>query len=120
MKRHLWILLVVFVVSLVSSQKNLFAKVYTNPGQEPAIDNRTEQISQSPQIPEAERTQQLLEIWKDHVKTLTRERNDAYKEIEALKSQGTGGVQNNRSEEISSVERESTNRTIAALRSQLA
>jgi chromosome segregation ATPase len=120
MKRHSWILLAVFVVSLVSFPKNSIAKVYTNPGQEAVIDNRVEPIPPSPQVPEAERTQQLLEIWKDHVKTLTRERNEAYKEIEALKSQSAGTVQNNGSAEVSSAERESASRTIAALRSQLA
>ena len=35
---------------------------------------------------EAERNRELLEIWKDHVKTLTKERDTAYKEIEHLKS----------------------------------
>lgn len=120
MNRQSWILLAVFVVSLVSFPKNSIAKVYANPGQEAVMDNRVNPVAQSPQIPEAERTQQLLEIWKDHVKTLTRERNDAYKEIEALKSQGAGSVQNNGPAENLSVERESSDRTIASLRSQLA
>ena len=101
MKRHSWILLAVFVVSLVSFPKHSIAKVYTNPGQETVMDNRVDPIAQSPQIPEAERTQQLLEIWKDHVKTLTRERDEAYKEIEALKSQGARAVRNNGSQGMS-------------------
>ena len=119
MTRHSWILLAVFVVSLVNFPKNSIAKVYTNPSQEVVTDNRVDPIAQSSQIPEAERTQQLLEIWKDHVKTLTRERNDAYKEIEALKNQGVSADRNNASQGMSNVERESVNRTIAALRSQV-
>ena len=35
---------------------------------------------------EAERNKELLEIWKDHVRTLTEERNAAYKELETFKS----------------------------------
>ena len=38
----------------------------------------------------AERNRELLEIWKDHVKTLTKERNAAYKELEVLKAGGPG------------------------------
>src|SRR3989338_680586 len=119
MTRHSWILLAVFVVSLVNFPKNSIAKVYTNPRQEVVTDNRVDPIAQSSQIPEAERTKQLLEIWKDHVKTLTRERNDAYKEIEALKNQGVSADRNNASQGMPNVERESVNRTIAALRSQV-
>ncbi len=40
---------------------------------------------------EAERTQELLTIWKDHVRTLTQERNEAYETIEKLK-QGQGSA----------------------------
>ncbi len=39
---------------------------------------------------EAERNRELLEIWKDHVKTLTKERDAAYKELEQFKANGTG------------------------------
>ena len=35
---------------------------------------------------EAARSKELLEIWKDHVRTLTQERDEAYHEIETLKS----------------------------------
>ena len=37
---------------------------------------------------EAERNRELLEIWKDHVKTLTKERDAAFKEVEQLKAAG--------------------------------
>ena len=37
---------------------------------------------------ELEKNKELLEIWKGHVKTLTKERDTAYREIEELKSQG--------------------------------
>lgn len=35
-----------------------------------------------------ERTQEILDIWKEHVRTLTRERDDAFRQLEALKSAG--------------------------------
>ena len=50
-------------------------------GQPDAMDMRYQQISQ-----EAQRNKELLEIWKDHVRTLTKERDEAYKEIETLKA----------------------------------
>ena len=37
---------------------------------------------------EMEKDKELLGIWKDHVRALTKERDDAYKEIESLKKQG--------------------------------
>ncbi len=37
-------------------------------------------------IAEANRNKELLEIWKEHVKTLTQERDDAYRQIESLKT----------------------------------
>lgn len=42
-------------------------------------------------LQESERNRELLEIWKAHVKTLTKERDDAFKQIEKLKmTQKTG------------------------------
>lgn len=41
---------------------------------------------------EAERNRELLEIWKDHVKTLTKERDQAYQELERMRS-GAGVAQ---------------------------
>lgn len=52
---------------------------------EPAGDSRYNNLAQ-----EAERNRELLEIWKDHVKTLTKERDTAYKELEQLKVNGPG------------------------------
>ena len=46
--------------------------------------------SESDLAQEAERNRELLEIWKDHVKTLTKERDDAYRQIERLKAGGVG------------------------------
>lgn len=37
--------------------------------------------------PEREKNSELLEIWKEHVRTLTRERDEAYRQIDRLKSQ---------------------------------
>lgn len=39
---------------------------------------------------EAERNRELLEIWKDHVKTLTKERDDAFEQLEQLKASRGG------------------------------
>lgn len=39
-----------------------------------------------PAVEDIQRTKELLEIWKDHVRTLTRERDEAYQEIDRLKS----------------------------------
>ena len=41
---------------------------------------------------DAERNKELLDIWKDHVKTLTKERDDAYRQIEQMKLSGAGPV----------------------------
>jgi len=41
---------------------------------------------------EAERNRELLEIWKDHVKTLTKERDQAYQELERLRSGGPASL----------------------------
>lgn len=37
---------------------------------------------------EAERNREMAEIWKEHVRTLTRQRDEAYKKIEKMKAQG--------------------------------
>src|SRR3990167_3692544 len=118
MKRFGGVAIAVLALALILSPSILSAKVYTNPAQETPMDSGVEQASKSPEIPEAERTQQLLMIWKDHVKTLTRERDEAYKEIEALKNQSPGASQNYTSQRMSDPEKESVNRTISALRSQ--
>jgi DNA repair exonuclease SbcCD ATPase subunit len=41
---------------------------------------------------EAERNRELLDIWKQHVKTLTKERDDAYRQLETLKAAGPAPV----------------------------
>ncbi len=51
-------------------------------GRSEPLDNNSQKLAQ-----EIERDRELLEIWKDHVKTLTKERDEAYKQLEALKSQ---------------------------------
>lgn len=42
-----------------------------------------------PATEDIQRTKELLEIWKDHVRTLTKERDEAYREIDRLKTQGS-------------------------------
>ena len=46
--------------------------------------SNSESISQ-----EADRNRELLEIWKDHVKTLTKERDDAYRQLEHMRAAGS-------------------------------
>lgn len=41
---------------------------------------------------EADRNRELLEIWKEHVKTLTRERDDAYSQMERMKAASPAGM----------------------------
>ena len=50
-------------------------------GEVESPDSRYQSLAQ-----EAERNKELLEIWKDHVKTLTKERDAAYKQIEQFKA----------------------------------
>ena len=45
-----------------------------------------EKISQ-----EADRNRELLDIWKEHVKTLTKERDDAYRQLEHMRSVSPAG-----------------------------
>ncbi len=120
MKRCSWIFASVFALSLISFSENLFAKVYANPGQEAAIESGVEQqVAQSSVSQDSERNQQLLEIWKDHVRTLTRERDEAYKEIEALKNQGAVSQPSGAATGMSDTEREAADRTITELRSKI-
>ncbi len=41
---------------------------------------------------EAGRNRELLDIWKDHVKTVTKERDDAYRQLEQLRASSPSGV----------------------------
>jgi chromosome segregation ATPase len=50
----------------------------------PAADDKVAQ--------EAQRNRELLEIWKEHVKALTKERDDAFRELETLKARGASPV----------------------------
>ena len=71
MKKFLWgftIFTLIIIPSVFTKQTNLSAQ---------------ESATQDTQ-----RDRELLEIWKDHVKTLTKERNAAYKELEQLKAGG--------------------------------
>ena len=65
------------------------------------------------------RDKQLLEIWKDHVRTLTRERDEAYQHIEELKSSQAAPVQGTTALETAFQEREAALREAEALRSQV-
>lgn len=48
----------------------------------------------------SEREGQLLDIWKEHVRTLTRERDEARKQLESLKSQATSSASSASSAEL--------------------
>ncbi|HTL70844.1 MAG TPA: hypothetical protein VL404_06095, partial [Candidatus Eisenbacteria bacterium] len=52
------------------------------------LDTRYQKLSQ-----EADRNREMIEIWKDHVRTLTQERDEAYRKIEEMKTQGTSAVE---------------------------
>lgn len=70
------------------------------------------------------RDKQLLEIWKDHVRSLTRERDEAYQRIEELKSNQTADlpapIQNTAAFEAALRDKEAAFRESEALRSQVA
>ncbi len=71
-------LLVVAIMAAWTSP--LFAKTW-----ETGPIGRTDGVSST----DDERSQELLEIWKEHVRTLTKERDEAYRQIDQLKSQHT-------------------------------
>ena len=62
---------------------------------------------------ELNKNKDLLGIWKDHVKTLTQERDTAYKEIEELRTQGFQVAPSGSSQQ-------GTDKTITDLRAQVA
>ncbi|GEM_PF-3866479 len=68
------------------------------------------------------RDKQLLEIWKDHVRKLTQERDEAYQKIEALKSSPApkAPVEDTALLDDARQEKESALQEAAALRSQVA
>ncbi len=69
---------------------------------------------------DTQRYKELLAIWKDHVKTVTRERDAAYQEIEALRGgQGIRPAQEAAGPAYSSEEKEKADEAIADLRSQV-
>ncbi|PIU40368.1 MAG: hypothetical protein COT00_02110 [Candidatus Omnitrophica bacterium CG07_land_8_20_14_0_80_50_8] len=102
-------------VGLFGFSKISIAKTYARPAEDPAIDNGSAQTSQ-----EVERTKELLEIWKDHVRTLTKERDAAYRELEALKSQGAGSAEmGDASQEAILKEKEDALRQVEDLKGRL-
>lgn len=75
------------VLALICLSINLGvpAKAETLQTGQPSID--ASRPREAVQDQDSERAQELLEIWKDHVRTITKERDEAYKEIDTLKSQ---------------------------------
>ncbi len=73
------ILILFIAISIFVGQASLSA--------EPEGQSEAERISQ-----DAERNRELLDIWKEHVKTLTKERDDAYRQIERIKVSGGSPV----------------------------
>ena len=82
MKRKFWTLGLTLILGIMVSTNDLFAKGYSQVPKETAFDGRVEQ-----NLADTERTHALLAIWKEHVQTVTKERDEAYKEIELLKGQ---------------------------------
>ncbi|MGH7198419.1 MAG: hypothetical protein ACREH5_06760 [Candidatus Omnitrophota bacterium] len=68
---------------------------------------------------DAQRYKDLLAIWKDHVKTVTRERDAAYQEIEQLRGQGVRMPKEAAGPAYASGEKKQADETIAQLRSQV-
>ncbi len=98
MRKFSLIWLLVFSFNTLGLAQVVFAKTALKPYQEPelsgpaqpndavnqgTLDERFEALTK-----EMEKEKELLDIWKDHVRTLTKERDEAYKQIEALKDQG--------------------------------
>lgn len=82
-KRQISFFVLVFMLgSVVFTQKTVKAEPETA-SQDPSV-----QSSQSGGD-ELERTKELLQIWKDHVREVTKERDDALAEIEKVKSAGS-------------------------------
>ena len=73
-----------------------------NAGEEPP-DIRVDKLSR-----ELERNKELLEIWKDHVRTLTQERDEAYKQIEDLKTGAGAPLRVNLEEKIQELKKSYT------------
>lgn len=123
MKRSSKVILAAFVAFALVSSKAPIARVYAEPAQQAALDNRADAAAQTQtaQAVDPDRTQELLMIWKEHVKTLTQERDEAYKQIEALKNQAPAAppAQENNAPAMTDAEKEAANRTIADLKSQI-
>ena len=117
MRRSFWVLSIMLVISLFGFSKVSSAKVYARPSQESTVGSPVDQVLQ-----ENERTKELLEIWKDHVRTVTKERDEAYKQIEALKSQSGVSTQANAQELVAAADtaKEESLRQIDFLKDKMA
>src|SRR3989338_9080912 len=73
MKKMLWAISLVFL----SSYFGFYAPASAE-GESSSYDELAQEL---------EKTKEMTQIWKDHVRTLTRERDTAYQEIETLKNQ---------------------------------
>ena len=104
MRKFSSVCLVIFLLSVFGFTQASFAKAAPRPTQEPAETNYAELYQAARQsdltsqgtldsrfealTKELQKGKELLAIWKDHVRSLTKERDEAYKEIETLKDQG--------------------------------
>ncbi len=80
-----------------------------------ASDSQLEELTK-----EMQKDKELLGIWKDHVRTLTLERDEAYKEIESLKNQGaTASNPEDPSREAAIREKEDALRQLNYLKDQM-
>ena len=82
MKKMLWAISLVFLSSYF--------------GFYPPASAEGESSSYDELAQELEKTKEMTQIWKDHVRTLTRERDAAYQEIETLKNQAPPAGSQNR------------------------
>ncbi|GEM_PF-2673968 len=80
MKKILWVIPVIFLSSCFGFYQ--LASAGEESSNQPSLESRSEELAQ-----ELEKSKEMTQIWKDHVRTLTKERNEAYQEIERLKNQ---------------------------------
>ncbi len=80
MKKMLWVIPVIFLSSCFGFYQLASAGEETSSPQ--SLESRYDGLAQ-----ELEKTKEMTQIWKDHVRALTRERDAANQEIERLKNQ---------------------------------
>src|SRR3989338_5474951 len=111
--------LVLAAIWLVNSSMPLSVLAQETPAMD-AVDPRYQKLMQ-----EFDRNKEMISIWKDHVRTLTRERDEAYKRLEDLKGDTNGASVNAEVAELKATietmtrERTSAQKRVEELENQL-